>query len=118
MDAKLKEAIEIVENFGGFVLFPEDHQEEKEIRQRTFDMEREQEIKAEEERIIDASISLKERNELIQSKKRAFREMDKAMSEPHFLAQGVLNQMEQLEDMLLDEGLEPDYLEEWINSQI
>jgi hypothetical protein len=119
MEAKLKEAIEIIENFGGFVMFPESSEEEKEIRQHTFDMEREIDIQNEERRMLDAKEALDSRNDFLNRKKEAFREMDKRFNEPVFMAKGsIISQMNELEDILLDNGLESDYLQEWIESQI
>jgi hypothetical protein len=118
MDAKLKEAIEIIENFGGFVLFPEDHEEEKQIRQQTFDMEREIDIQNEERRMLDVQEALNSRNEYLQNKKKAFRDMRKLFHEPRFIAQSTLKSYEELEDILLENGLDLDNMEDFIESMV
>lgn len=118
MDAKLKEAIEIVENFGGFVLFPEDHEEEKQIRQQTFDMERELDIQAEQKKLADAQEALDCRNEYLRNKKEAFREMRKVFNEPRFIAQGPVAGFQELEDILLENGCDLDEMEDFIESMV
>jgi signal recognition particle GTPase len=118
MDAKLKEAIEIVENFGGFVLFPEDHEEEKQIRQQTFDMERQLDMKAEEQKMKDAQEALDSRNEYLRNKKEAFREMRKVFNEPRFVAKSPLAAFEELEDILLENGCDLDEMEDFIESMV
>lgn len=118
MDVKLKEAIEIVENAGGFVLFPESHEEEKEIRQQTFNMEREIDMRAEQQKIDDAKEALEARNEYLRNKKEAFREMRRVFNEPRFVAKSPLAAFEELEDILLENGCDLDEMEDFIESMV
>lgn len=118
MEAKLKEAIEIIENFGGFVMFPESSEEEREIRQRTFEMEREIDIQNEQRRMLDAKEALDSRNEYFQNKKEAFKEMRKVFNEPWFVAKSPLSAYEELEDILLENGCDLDEMEDFLESMV
>lgn len=118
MEAKLKEAIDIIENAGGFVMFPETSEEEQEIRQRTFDMEREWDATQEQYRLNDAKEALDSRNEYLQNKKEAFREMKKVFNEPRFMAKSPLAAFEEMEDILLENGCDLDEMEDFIESMV
>ena len=118
MKAKLKEAIDIIENAGGFVMFPESSEEEKEIRQRTYNMERELDIKAEEQKMKEVQDALEARNEYLRNKKEAFREMRKVFNEPRFVAKSHFAAYEELENILLENGCDLDEMEDFIESMV
>lgn len=112
MEQKLKEAIEIVENFGGFVMFPESSEEEREIRQRTFEMEREMDLKAEQKKLDDAREALEARNDFLSRKEQAFKEATDALYNRKSLS------FQDIDDIFYENGIEPDYIEDWLESQI
>jgi FtsZ-binding cell division protein ZapB len=118
MDAKLKQAIDIIEDAGGFVMFPESSEDEKEIRQRTFDMEREIDMKAEQQKLDDAKEALEARNEYLRNKKTAFREMRQVFNEPRFVAKSPLAAFEEMENILLENGCDLDEMEDFIESMV
>jgi len=110
MQEELKKAIDIVENAGGFVMLPESDKEEREVRKMTHQMQEKQLEELERMENEDES-------DFQKRKKEAFKEMNEVFNEPYFMAKGMLSQMNDLEDILLDNGVDLDYLEEWIESQ-
>lgn len=108
MDQELAKAAKVIEEAGGFVMFPEDSQEERNIRKQTHEIELKQEAqeKAEEE---------ENENDFEKRKKEAFKEMNREF----YRTKGpMLTTMSDLEDILLENGVDMDYLEEWIESQV
>lgn len=108
MDSELKRAISVIEDAGGFVMLPESDQQEREVRQLTHDMH-EQKLKELEQADLDNE------NDFQKRKKEAFREMNREFYKDKGPS---LTTMSDLEDILLDNGVDLDYLEEWIESQI
>jgi hypothetical protein len=108
VDQELTKAIKIVEDRGGFVMLPENESEERDIRKVTHALEIQKE--AEEQADIDANES-----DFQKRKKEAFKEMNR---EFYRTTGPMLTTMSDLEDILLDNGVDMDYLEEWIESQV
>ena len=111
MDQELDKAIKIVEDRGGFVMLPECESEERDIRKVTHQLNEEKLKELEREEAENLS-------DIEKRKKTAFHDMNEVFTEPLFMAKGIISQMNDLEDILLENGLESDYLEDWIESQI
>jgi hypothetical protein len=108
MDQELAKAAKVIEEAGGFVMFPENSQEERDIRKQTHNLELQKE--AEEKAEIEEN-----ENDFEKRKKEAFKEMNREF----YRTKGpMLTTMSDLEDILLDNGVDMDYLEEWIESQV
>jgi len=101
----LHKAIETIENAGGFVMMPEDSEEQRRIRKETFALEQKKE--AEEQAIIDEG-----KADFESRKKDAFREATDALYHKKNLSYG------DIDDIFFENGIEPDYIEDWIESQI
>lgn len=108
MDQELDKAIKIVEDRGGFVMLPESESEERDIRKVTHQLHEE---KLKELEAVEAE----NESDFQKRKKEAFREMNREFYKKK--GPGITT-MTDLEDILLDNGVDLDYLEEWIESQI
>jgi len=99
-DVKLKEAIDIVENAGGFVMFPESDQDELKIRTET--------LKAENKVIEDEeAIEAENKREYEERKQNAFEEFDKLLGSKNFSVSAV-------DDICYENGIDLDDIEEYI----
>jgi len=108
MDQELNKAIKIVEDRGGFVMLPENESEERDMRKVTHAMELQKDEKEQAE-IDESKMDFESR------KRSAFREMNR---EFYDTKKTFLTTMTDLEDILLENGIDMDYLEEWLESQV
>ena len=92
-------------------MLPESESEERDIRKVTHQLHEEKLKELEKEDAENLS-------DIEKRKKTAFHDMNEVFTEPLFMAKGIISQMNYLEDILLENGLESDYLEDWIESQI
>ena len=101
-DNKLNEAIDMIENAGGFVMFPETDKDERNIRSQTF---------IEENRIMDDIDKEEEKykNDYEERKNDAFEEFDEALKQKNFSYRVV-------EDICYENGIDMDDIEDYINS--
>lgn len=101
-DNKLNEAIDMIENAGGFVMFPETDKDERNIRSQTF---------IEENRIMDDIDKEEEKykNDYEERKNDAFEEFDEALKQKNFSYSDV-------EDICYENGIDMDDIEDYINS--
>jgi RNA processing factor Prp31 len=101
-DNKLNEAIDMIENAGGFVMFPETDKDERNIRNQTF---------IEENRIMDDIDKEEEKykNDYEERKNDAFEEFDEALKQKKFSYRVV-------EDICYENGIDMDDIEDYINS--
>ena len=105
MDQELTKAIKIVEDRGGFVMLPENESEERDIRKVTHALEIQKE--AEEQAEIDEG-----KADFEGRKKDAFREATHALHHKKELS------FQDIDDIFFKNGIEPDYIEDWIESQV
>jgi len=101
MKKDLTDAISSIEEAGGFVMFPEDSAEERNIRQQTHILEQK---KLQEEEALEAEI----KSDYEQRKKEAFKDFDKMLGKPGFSFNGV-------SDLCYEHGIDLDDIEEYIN---
>lgn len=101
-DNKLNEAIDMIENAGGFVMFPETDKDERNIRNQTF---------IEENRIMDDIDKEEEKykNNYEERKNYAFEEFDEALKQKNFSYRDV-------EDICYENGIDMDDIEDYIFS--
>lgn len=101
-DNKLNEAIDMIENAGGFVMFPETDKDERNIRSQTF---------IEENRIMDDIDKEEEKykNDYEERKNDAFEEFDEALKQKNFSYSDV-------EDICYENGIDMDDIEDYIFS--
>lgn len=101
MKKDLIDAINSIEEAGGFVMFPEDSAEERNIRQQTHILEQK---KLQEEEALEAEI----KNDYEQRKDDAFKDFDKLLGSKNFSYGRV-------EDICFENGIDMDDIEEYIN---
>lgn len=101
-DKKLNEAIDMIENAGGFVMFPETDKDERNIRSQTF---------IEENSIMDDIDKEEEKykNDYEERRNDAFEEFDEALKQKNFSYSDV-------EDICYENGIDMDDIEDYINS--
>ena len=102
MSKDLDDAIRTIEDAGGFVMLPDDEKSQREARQAVFDAER----KVEQAEIDEGKADFESR------KKDAFKEATHALYHKKTLS------FEDIDDIFFENGIEPDYIEDWIESQI
>jgi hypothetical protein len=105
MDQELAKAAKVIEEAGGFVMFPENSQEERDIRKQTHNLELQKEAEAQAE-IDEGKADFESR------KKDAFKEATHALYHRKTLS------YQDIDDIFFENGIEPDYIEDWIESQI
>jgi hypothetical protein len=101
MEKNLDDAIRVVEGAGGFVMLPEDANQERQVRQETHNLEKEQ---------INLEINFK--SDFDERKAEAFSEATHALNTKKDLS------FQDIDDIFYDNGIEMDYIEDWIESQI
>lgn len=102
MDQELEKAAKVIEEAGGFVMFPEDSQQERDIRKQTHNLELQEEAKKQAE--IDES-----KSDYEQRKANAFEEFEEELGSPGF-------SFNEVSDLCYRNGIDLDDIEEYIFS--
>lgn len=99
VNCTINEAIEIIEQAGGFVMFPESEEEQSEIMKHAMDLQN----------IEEESARKRFQKEYEERKAEAFEEFDQLLGSKNFSVNAV-------DDICYENGIDMDDIEEWINS--
>ena len=99
VNCTINEAIEIIEQAGGFVMFPESEEEQSEIIKHANELQK-----------IEQEADRKRFQKEYESRKvQAFEEFEELLGKPNFSINAV-------DDICYENGIDMDDIEEWINS--